>query len=828
MGNWKIITPLATTNLLTNPTFELGTDTWGQGGSNTIAQSIVQQKFGRYSMLCTYINHEDLLTQSLSLPNTNATYFLTSWIYVPANYDGTVIRMEVADFSGAFVTYPSVFTVGTDPADTWFRLVTQIDIVGDVVGRFVVQEQGTPTSSRSVFFDGVQLEEQETEETTYCDGDQPGCVWNGDEHASTSSRPATTRLGGAIKDLETEYNFIVERMAGVGATPMRTMSTGRAILPGREWQKSVAGARTFTLVGTIIGSSMEDFHSKRQGLVSAVAPDGVAMSDPVNIRYTGAAVDKQITARYIGGLDLSGPSGFSERIAIQFMAHDPFFSQIGNQADSLTLTTAIFRNVAAKINGKWNNLGEPHASGTYNDIRAIAKDPTSENIYLAGSFSNFDNIPDADTIVRYTPSTNLFSAVGPGIDTSGGNAEVMTFSPDGTLYIAGNISFDGIPDIVSWDGTSYSALGTPTGGGGIISNILGLFWGFDDKLLVAGDFTGLDGDVENRMFSIFDPADSSWTNHGQVTVGSCQDVLMTRHGVIYICGNFTTVNGVSAKKIARWNPKLLVWEPLAGGINGSVINTMAWDEWRQILYIGGIFTTTGDGMDANNVARWNGSRWGPLGSGTGGAGADTVYSIAVNRYNGNLVVGGLFDEAGGIVLSDSIAEFNGSSWLPLDIEFPGDVNVRKLYFADKFGVRRPQLWTGISTEGIGTYPNTTTTTTNNGTAKAFPIVKITRAGGTSSNIHKLTNVTTDVSIYFDYAIMNGETLTIDFRPGKLTMTSSYNDEVIFRRWEINPASILGDFFLLPGDNEITLYHRSLGSPTITATIEWSDQYWSID
>ncbi|MEP7170754.1 MAG: T9SS type A sorting domain-containing protein, partial [Bacteroidota bacterium] len=60
------------------------------------------------------------------------------------------------------------------------------------------------------------------------------------------------------------------------------------------------------------------------------------------------------------------------------------------------------------------------------------------------------------------------------------------------------------------------------------------------------------------------------------------------------------------------------------------------------LYAGGIFTTA-DGNPADNIALWNGSGWGSVGSGATGGGIN-----AMNVFKGALVVGGAFTVAGGI------------------------------------------------------------------------------------------------------------------------------------------------------------------------------------
>ncbi len=82
------------------------------------------------------------------------------------------------------------------------------------------------------------------------------------------------------------------------------------------------------------------------------------------------------------------------------------------------------------------------------------------------------------------------------------------------------------------------------------------------------------------------------------------------------------------------------WVSLGGvpGANGEVSATVV--DGSGNLYIGGGFTVVGD-TNANNVAKWNGSRWSALGSGMNGP----VLALAVS--GANVYAGGSFTNAGG-------------------------------------------------------------------------------------------------------------------------------------------------------------------------------------
>jgi hypothetical protein len=84
--------------------------------------------------------------------------------------------------------------------------------------------------------------------------------------------------------------------------------------------------------------------------------------------------------------------------------------------------------------------------------------------------------------------------------------------------------------------------------------------------------------------------------------------------------------------------------PLGAGLNGQI--------WALCvgasgdLYAGGVFSASGV-TGVNHVARWNGTSWVPLGSGTANGVGGIVYAITP-LANGDMVVGGSFTAAGGV------------------------------------------------------------------------------------------------------------------------------------------------------------------------------------
>ena len=121
---------------------------------------------------------------------------------------------------------------------------------------------------------------------------------------------------------------------------------------------------------------------------------------------------------------------------------------------------------------------------------------------------------------------------------------------------------------------------------------------------------------------------------------------------VYVGGTFTTVAGVNANNIAKWNGT--VWSALGSGLNGAVNDVVV---IGTDVYVIGSFTEAG-GVSVNNIAKWNGTTWSALGGGITGPG----YALAVS--GNDLYVGGNFSRAGGVNAKE-VAKWNGTSWSAL-------------------------------------------------------------------------------------------------------------------------------------------------------------------
>jgi hypothetical protein len=132
---------------------------------------------------------------------------------------------------------------------------------------------------------------------------------------------------------------------------------------------------------------------------------------------------------------------------------------------------------------------------------------------------------------------------------------------------------------------------------------------------------------------------------------------------LYVGGGFTTIGGIQASRIAKWDGTQ--WSALGLGLTGTggVHALCVYDDGSgPVLVAGGAFDNAG-GIPSGGIAAWNGASWSAFGSGFGNSdplfgNSRRVRAVAV--YEGELYAGGYFDSPAHI-----LARWNGSSWTGL-------------------------------------------------------------------------------------------------------------------------------------------------------------------
>jgi hypothetical protein len=132
-------------------------------------------------------------------------------------------------------------------------------------------------------------------------------------------------------------------------------------------------------------------------------------------------------------------------------------------------------------------------------------------------------------------------------------------------------------------------------------------------------------------------------------------------GDAYFGSTFTTIGGVAANGIARWDGS--GWHALGSGLeyqdNANLSKGSAHDiafASNGDVYACGFFDEAG-GVAVNNIARWDGSDWHALGSGI-----DNGWNCSLSINGSDVYVGGEYIASAGGQSTDRVARWDGSSW----------------------------------------------------------------------------------------------------------------------------------------------------------------------
>jgi hypothetical protein len=317
---------------------------------------------------------------------------------------------------------------------------------------------------------------------------------------------------------------------------------------------------------------------------------------------------------------------------------------------------------------QWHAVGGANAiSGGFSTIvTAIAISGT--DVYVGGDFTNAGGVTGANYIARWDGAQ--WHAVGGANAIS---APVNAIAISGTdVYVGGDFTDAGgnsnADRIARWDGTNWNALGTGISGFGVVTTIALS----GTEVYVGGNFTDAGGVSGANYIARWDVANNTWNQVGGMSaINNFVNAIAISGTNVYVGGNFTGAGGVTgADYIARWDGT--TWSGLLSGTFGinSQVNTIALS--GTDVYVGGRFTNAGGVPGANAIARWDGAQWHTVGGANAIPGSSSaVYAIAITGTD--VYVGGFFTNAGGNNANDFLTRWTGSSFVP-----PGSKTARPL------------------------------------------------------------------------------------------------------------------------------------------------------
>lgn len=201
---------------------------------------------------------------------------------------------------------------------------------------------------------------------------------------------------------------------------------------------------------------------------------------------------------------------------------------------------------------------------------------------------------------------------------------------------------------------AWSELGLPADG-----PVAALATASNGDLVVGGSFTTIGGIPASRI-ARWDG--SQWHALGGGTDGPVHALLRLQSGELAVGGAFAVAGGAAAARLARWT-SAGTWAPGLGGAGAGfngIVRALA-QTANGHVYAGGDFTSLSPGGSMSRIARWNGTAWQALGTFSAGV-TGPVHALTVSSA-GDLVVGGDFASASGLPLNaGNLVRWNGSSF----------------------------------------------------------------------------------------------------------------------------------------------------------------------
>ena len=474
--------------------------------------------------------------------------------------------------------------------------------------------------------------------------------------------------------------------------------------------------------------------------------------------------------------------------------------------------------ILQRVDGVWQALG----TGCNQAVKAIAINKDNGIVYIAGNFTEAGGDADCNYIAQWDGAS--FTPLGVGLD---GNVNTLAVAPNGDLYVGGGFTdiFGGgggtYNYLAMWDSSSWNAVGA-----GLNGSVTTLAFDSTGLLYIGGNFTDTQGGPGGTYSRICTWDGTAFAVMDGGVNASVSEVTIDSNDYCYVVGSFTEAGGVSGfNRVCYWDGTS--WQLMGTGCEQTMETVAIGSE--GLVYVTGSFITIG-GVSANYIAKWDGTVYLPLGDSPNGA----IYSVLPITRNEVMIAGNwtTLDIGGGggepTGIADSIATWNGSGWLPLDIDLPG-IGGGGAAAGYVLAQHDNKLYLGFNGTGTATTSSgPVVTVTHDGTTRAFPTITITRSGGTTAVLESIQNLTTGKVLLFDHAMLDGEKIVIDLTPGHKTITTYVGDSTNNALDSLLPGSDFGTFALAPGDNDIALYISESGSPTLTAHIQWQTTYPTID
>ena len=222
-------------------------------------------------------------------------------------------------------------------------------------------------------------------------------------------------------------------------------------------------------------------------------------------------------------------------------------------------------------------------------------------VYAAGTF----RLPSGESEIS-TGIVHWNGAAWSPVESPSGGTPQRLFTNGGELFAVGSFGREGAEtsdatdswDVAKWDGRKWKLLGSR-----LFGWMRDLAW-YENRLHIAGRLSNESEHESNSEFHhLLRLEDDGWTpiaRHLANTQRSTAEIINLEvfQGDLYAGGGFIRINGVPANNIAKWNGQR--WTPVGRGLDGYVMDLASNSD--------SLFAS-GETGGSEVVAKWDGIHW---------------------------------------------------------------------------------------------------------------------------------------------------------------------------------------------------------------------------
>jgi len=279
------------------------------------------------------------------------------------------------------------------------------------------------------------------------------------------------------------------------------------------------------------------------------------------------------------------------------LAPDVNVSIVTGSSHSLALSSIVglTKTIVNNNDNCFSPILTTQAGAVNPQVSIMLYDASLNRMYLGGNFTNLNGVTGANSICYYDFTTSSIIAMGTG--ATGGN--VLDIKKDGTkIFITGVFasvnSIANTQRIAYWDtsNSTWYAMGN-----GLQDNNGQKMLVYNGNLYVVGSFNGIVGTANTVRIARWNIASGTWNALGLgVTAGGLITDIILIGTKIWICGQFTAVNGTSpvsnSSRLAYWETTNSTWYGYgANQYNGNIQSIR--DMGNNKIFVGGAYTTYG-------------------------------------------------------------------------------------------------------------------------------------------------------------------------------------------------------------------------------------------